>query len=77
MSFVVPYPYANNECIVVEVVETLSIFLREPNYEVVDPCNLWNKTRQLDILNHPKVSLMYLPGQTRRYGAPYNYPYVP
>ena len=62
VSVVVPYPYANNERIVVGVVETSSIFLLEPNYGVVDLCHLWNETRQLDVLNHPKVSLTCLPG---------------
>ena len=57
MSVVVPYSYANNKCIVVGVVETSSIFLRELNYGVVDPCYLWNETRQLEVLNHPKVSI--------------------
>ena len=52
MSVVIPYPYVNNECIVVWVVETSSIFLREPNYGVVDLCHLWNETRQLNALNY-------------------------
>ena len=76
MSVVIPYVYANNECVVMWMVEMLSIFLREPNYRVVDPCHLWNETRQLDILNHPKVSLMCLSRQTGSCGAPYNHPYV-
>ena len=62
MSVVVPYSYANNEGIVMGVVETSSIFLREFHYGVVDPCHLWNETHQLDVLNHPKVSLTCLPG---------------
>ena len=44
MSVVVPYLYANNECIIVGVVETSSIFLQEPNYGVVDPCLFWNES---------------------------------
>jgi len=50
VSVIVPYPSANNERIVMEVVKTSSIFLREPNYGVVDPCHLWNETCQLDVL---------------------------
>ena len=61
MSVIVPYSYANNECIVVGVVKTSSIFLQKPNYGVVNPCHLWNETHQLDILNHPKVSLTCFP----------------
>ena len=76
MSVVVLYLYANNECIIVGVVETLSIFLREPNYKVVDLCHFWNKTRQLDVLNHPKVSLTCLSGRTRHCGALHNHPYL-
>jgi len=60
VSVVVLYLYANNECIIVWVVETLSIFLRESNYGVVDLCHLWDETRQLDVLNHFEVSLTSL-----------------
>ena len=40
MGVVIPYTYANYKCIVVWVTETLSNFLREPNYRVVDSCHL-------------------------------------
>ena len=55
MGVVVFHSYANNESVVMGVVETLGIFLRKPNYVVVHPCYLWDEPRQLDILNHPKV----------------------
>ena len=54
------YLDTNNECIVVWVVEKLSVFFRESNYRVVDKCHLWDETYKLDILNHLKVSLMSL-----------------
>ena len=60
MSVVVPYLYANNECIVVWVVDTSSIFFQESNYRVFDTHHLWDEHRQPDILNHPKVSHMGL-----------------
>ena len=77
MSVVVLYPDANNECIIMWVVETSSIFFRESNYRVVDLCHLWDKTYQLDILNNPKVSLAGFLGWTKSHSAPYNHPYVP
>ena len=43
---------------------------------MLDPCYIWNETRQLDVLNHPKVGFMCLPRRARCYGAPYNHPYV-
>ena len=62
MSVVVPCSNTDNECNVVWVVEMLSVFFRESNYRVVDSCHLWDETYQLDILNHPKVSLTCLVG---------------
>jgi len=61
MDVIVSYPYADNKSIIVGVVESSSIFLREPNDGVVHPCHLWNETCQLDVLNHPKVGFTCLP----------------
>ena len=52
MGVVVPYPYANYECIVVWVLETPDIFLCQPIDRVVDPCHLRDKAHQLGVLNH-------------------------
>ena len=43
---------------------------------IEDSCHLWNETRQLDVLNHPQVSLTCFFGRIRSCGAPYNHPYV-
>ena len=40
---VVSYPYANDECIVMWVVETSGIFFREFDDGVVDPHHLWDE----------------------------------
>ena len=53
---VVSYPNANDERIVMWVVEISDIFFRESDNEVVDPHHLWDEARQLGVLNHPKVS---------------------
>ena len=60
MSTVVPYPNTNNKCIVVWVVEKSNVFFQESNYKVVDLRHFQVEAYQLDILNHPKVSLMSL-----------------
>ena len=52
VGVVIPYTYADYKCIVMWVMETLGIFLREPNYGVVDSCHLWDIPHQLDLLNH-------------------------
>ena len=44
------------------VVEALSVFFRESNYRVVNPRHFRDEACQLDILNHPKVSLTGLFG---------------
>ena len=53
MGVVIPYTYANYKCIIVWVIETLGIFLREPNYRFVDLCHLRDVPHHLDVLNHP------------------------
>ena len=53
MGVVVPHPNVNHERIIVWVVEMPGIFLYKPNDRVVDPCHLWDKSRQLDVLNNP------------------------
>ena len=52
LGVVVPHLYANYERIIIWVMEMLGIFLCELNYKVVDPCHLWDKAPQLDILHH-------------------------
>ena len=77
MSVEVPYPNTNNECIVVWVVKTSCVFFRESDYSVVNLCHLWDETCQLDVLNHPEISLAGLLGWTKSHDAPYNHPYIP
>ena len=62
VSVIVPYLYANHECIIVRVVETPGDLLHEAYHEVVDSCYLGDETCQLDVLNHPQVGLARLPG---------------
>ena len=62
VSIVVPYPNTNNEFIVVWVVEMTNVFFRESNYRVVESRHFWDEACQLDVLNHPKVSLTDLFG---------------
>ena len=40
MRVVIPYPYANDKCIIMRVMETSSIFLQEFDDGVVDLCHL-------------------------------------
>ena len=77
VSIIVPYPNTNNECIVVWVVEMTNVFFRESNYRVVESHHFWDEACQLDVLNHPKVSLTDLLGWTWSRGVPYTHPYVP
>ena len=77
MSVEVFYPNTTNECIVVWVVGTSCVFFQESDYSVVNPCHLWDETYQLDVLNHPEVSLAGLLRWTKSRGAPYNHPYIP
>ena len=56
MHVVVSYLYADDKRIVVLVVKTLCIFFREPDNGAFSPCYLWYEARQLNILDHPKVS---------------------
>ena len=76
MCVIISYSYANDRCIVMWVVETSSIFLWEFNAGSVDPCHLWDEAYQLDIPNHPKVSLTSLFGRARSCGAFHNHSYV-
>ena len=76
VSVVVPHLYANNEGIVLWVVEMSCIFLCESDHKFVDSCHLWDESHQLDVLNHPKVRFACLSGRTGSYVTPYNHPYV-
>ena len=50
MGVVVFHSYANNESIIVGVVEPTGIFLLKPNYGVVHPSHIWDEPCQLDAL---------------------------
>ena len=56
MRVVVSYSYVDDKRIVVQVVKTLHIFFREPDNGAFSPCYLWYEARQLNILDHSKVS---------------------
>ena len=58
------------------VVETSDIFFREFDDEIVDPHHLWDKTHQLDVLNHLEVSLTSLFEQPSGRYASYNHSYI-
>ena len=73
MHIIISYSYVDNECIVIRVVETSSIFFREPNDRAVHPCHPWYGIRQLDVLNHPEVNLPSLLGRPSRHCAPYDH----
>ena len=45
MCVVVSYPDANDECIIIRVVETSSIFFCEFDDGVVDSHHLWDEAR--------------------------------
>ena len=56
MHVVIFYLYADDQRIVVRVVKTLCILLRESDYGSFSPCYLWYRARQLNIMDHLKVS---------------------
>ena len=58
------------------VVESLSIFFKEPNDRVVDPCHLRYEACKLDVLNHSQVGLSGFFGQLGSCRAPYDHPYI-
>ena len=77
MHVVIFYPYANDQCIVVQVVKTLCILLRESDYRAFSLCYLWYRARQLNILDHPKVSFLGLFGWPSDCRSSYDHSYVP
>ena len=77
MHVVIFYSYANDQCVVVRVVKTSRIFLRESDYGAFSPCYLWYKARQLNILDHPKVSFTSLFGRPSGCRSFYDHSYVP
>ena len=77
MHVVVPYSYTDNKRIVVQVVNTSRIIFQELNDEAFSPCYLWYRARQLDILDHSKVSFASLFGRPNSLCSPYDHPYVP
>ena len=62
MHVVIFYLYADDQRIVVRVVKTSCILLRESDYKAFSPCYLRYKARQLNILDYPKVSFSSLFG---------------
>ena len=77
MHVVIFYPYADNQRIIVQVVKTLCILLRESDYGAFSPCYLWYRARQLNILDHPKVSFTGLFGRPSGCRSSYDHSYVP
>ena len=75
MRIVIPYPFANDKCVIMRVVKMSSILFREPDNGVVNPRHLWYETHQLDALNHPEVSLTGFFGRPSSY-APYDHSYI-
>ena len=77
MHVVVSYLYANNERIVMRVVKTSSIFFQESDNGAFSPCYLWYGARQLNILDHLKVSFAGFFGRPSGRCPSYDHPYVP
>ena len=77
MHVVIPYSYVDDQRVVVQVVKTSCIFLRESDYGAFSPCYFRYKTYQLNILDHPKVSFTDLFGRPSGFCSPYNHSYVP
>ena len=71
-----PGAYCNNECIIIRVVKSLSIFFRESNGGVVYSCHLRYGPCKLDILDHPEVGLASLSGRPSGRYAPYNHSFI-
>ena len=59
------------------VVKTSHIFFREPDNGAFSPCYLWFEARQLNILDHSKVSFASLFRRPSSHCSPYDHPYVP
>ena len=62
MHVVVFYPYADDQHIVVWVVKASCILLQESDYGALPSRYLRHRARQLNILDHPKISLLSLFG---------------
>ena len=77
MHVVVSYSYADDKRIVMRVVKTSSIFFREFDNGAFSLCYLWCGARQLNILDHPKVSFVGFFGQPSGRCSSYDHPYVP
>ena len=77
MHVVIFYPYADDQRVVMRVVETLRIFLRESDYGAFSSCYLWYRARQLNILDHPKVSFTGFFGRPSGCCSSYDHSYVP
>ena len=74
---VIFYPYADDQRIVVRVVKTSRIFLRESDYGAFSSCYFRYKARQLNILDHPKISFTGLFGRPSGCRSSYDHSYVP
>ena len=77
MHVVVFYPYADDQHIVVWVVKASCILLRESDYGAFPSryCGWWR--RQLNILDHPEISLSSLFGWPSDCCSSHNHSYVP
>ena len=74
---VIFYPYVNNQRVVVRMVKSSRIFLRESDYEAFSLCYLQYRARQLNILDHPKVSFTGLFRRPRGCRSFCDHSYVP
>ena len=77
MHVVVFYPYADDQRIVVWVVKASCILLRESDYGAFPSCYLRHWARQLNILDHPKVSLPSFFGWSSDCRSSHDHFYVP
>ena len=77
MHVVILYPYCNDQRVVVLVVKASRIFFRESDYRAFSPCYLRYRARQLNILDHPKVSFTGLFGRPSGCCSSYDHSYVP
>ena len=77
MHVVIFYSYANDQRVIVRVVKTLRVFLRESDYGAFSLCYLRYKTCQQNILDHPEVSFTSLFGRPSGYRFSYDHSYVP
>ena len=77
MHVVILYSYANDQRVVLRVVKTSCIFLRESNYGAFSLCYLQYRACQLNVLDHPKVCFTDLFRRPNGCRSSYDHSYVP